>query len=120
MPNTPRPRKVKKLLKKLAKGKSADKFLQDLSDKKFQPGTSEPTKTPQTDVMGRPLESSDTSKKGVPQTGNKAQKLAEKAQKAAQKAAEKAAKKEEKAEKKKKKKLRTPQTRGVMDAPRRG
>ena len=111
------PRKVRRVLKKLFKGKSADKGLQELSDKKFQPGTSEPTKTPQTDVMGNTKEEA---KSGKPQTGNKAQKLAEKAQKAAQKAAEKAAKKEEKAEKKKKKKLRTPQTRGVMDAPRRG
>jgi hypothetical protein len=104
MPNTPRPRKVKKLLKKLAKGKSADKFLKALSEEKFKPGTSEPTKTPQTGVMGTPLKTSEPKAKvGQPLMVSKAEQ-----------------RKMEKEEKKKKKKLRTPQTRGVMDAPRRG
>lgn len=59
-------RKVKRLLKKLAKGKSADEFLQQLSDDNYRPGKTPPNKTPQTDVMGRPLKSSETSKKGEP------------------------------------------------------
>lgn len=133
MPNTPRPRKVKKILKKLFKGKSADKGLQELSDENYRPGKTPPTKTPQTDVMDLPLGSSGTSKKGVPQSqkkGTPAMADSEgkpmtpgqqrRAIKKVKKAEKKAKKKEEKEERKASRPNRTPQTRGVMDAPRRG
>ena len=130
MPNTPRPRKVKKLLKKLAKDKSADKFLEELSEKKFKPGTSEPNKTPQTDVMGRPLKSSETSKKGEPQSQKKgtpamadsegnpmtrgqqrrAIRRVRKAETKAEKARKKAKKKAEKEKRRASRPNRTPQT----------
>jgi|DEB0MinimDraft_10_1074344.scaffolds.fasta_scaffold10331_5 hypothetical protein len=122
MPNTPRPRKVKRLLKKLAKNKSADKFLEELSEKKFKPGTSEPNKTPQTDVMGRPLKSSETSKKGEPamadSEGNpmtrgeqrRAIRRVRKAETKAEKARKKAKKKAEKEKRRASRPNRTPQT----------
>tara|TARA_R100000149_G_C5806694_1_gene91671 strand:- start:146 stop:502 length:357 start_codon:yes stop_codon:yes gene_type:complete len=102
------PRKVKRVLKKLFKGKSADKGLKELSEKKFQPGTSEPIKTPQTDVMGNPIP---TAKSGEPQMRDSEGRLMTPAeQRRAIKAAERAERLEEKAKKKKKRKLRTPQT----------
>ena len=134
-----RPRKVKRLLKKLAKGKTADKFLQELSDENYQPGKTPPNRTPQTDVMGRKTPTAKSgeplkqeAKKGTPamadSEGNpmsrgeqrrairrvrKAEKKAEKDQKKAEKAKEKAKKKAEKEKIKASKPNRTPQT-GVM------
>lgn len=132
MPDTPRPKKLKKILKKLFKGKSADEGKSD-APRLHKPRTSRPNRTPQTDVMGRPLESSDTSKKGAPQSrrkGTPAMADSEgkpmtpgqqrRAIKKVKKAEKKAKKKEEKEERKASRPNRTPQTRGVMDAPRRG
>ena len=79
------PRKVKRVLKKLFKGK-----------------------TPQTDVMGNPIP---TAKSGEPQMRDSEGRLMTPAeQRRAIKAAERAERLEEKAKKKKKRKLRTPQT----------
>jgi hypothetical protein len=116
------PRKVKKLLKKIFKGKSADKGLQELSDENYQPGKTPPNRTPQTDVIGRPLESSKTSKKGDPQMRDSEGRLmtpgeqrrairrVRRAERKEEKAKKKAKKKEEKKRIKASRINRTPQT----------
>ena len=133
------PRKVKKLLKKIFKGKSADKGLKDLSDENYQPGKTPPNRTPQTDVMGRKTPTAKSgeplkqeAKKGTPAMADskgkpmtpgeqrrairrvrKAEKKAEKAQKKAEKAKEKAKRKAEREKIRASRPNRTPQT-GVM------
>jgi hypothetical protein len=121
------PRKVRRVLKKLFKGKSADKGLQELSDKKFQPGTSEPTKTPQ-NPMSFPVGSPDIfpdkqqkSKKGKPAMADsegkpmtpgqqrRAIKKVKKAEKKSEKDLKKAKKKAEKEKRKASRPNRTPQ-----------
>jgi|TARA_R100000479_G_scaffold70363_1_gene34098 hypothetical protein len=113
------PRKVKKLLKKIFKGKSADKGLQELSDENYQPGKTPPNRTPQTDVMGRPMESS---RKGTPQMRDSEGRLmtpgeqrrairrVRRAERKEEKAKKKAKKKEEKKRIKASRINRTPQT----------
>ena len=116
------PRKVRRVLKKLFKGKSADKGLQELSDENYQPGKTPPNRTPQTDVMDRPLKSSETSKKGEPQSQKKGtpamadsegNPMTRGQQRRAIRKVRKAEKKAEKEKRKASRPNRTPQT-GVM------
>tara|TARA_R100001460_G_scaffold66762_1_gene107036 strand:+ start:1310 stop:1708 length:399 start_codon:yes stop_codon:yes gene_type:complete len=124
MPNTPpsrrTERKERRALRKLARNKSADKFLEELSEKKFQPGKNlVPNRTPQTDVIGRPIPKA---KSGEPQMrdseGNlmtpgeqrRAIRRVRRAETKAEKAKEKAKKKAEKEKRKASKPNRTPQT----------
>ena len=111
------PRKVRRVLKKLFKGKSADKGLQELSDKKFQPGTSEPTKTPQ-NPMSFPVGSPDIfpdkqqkSKKGKPAMADSEGKpMTPGQQRRAIRKVRKAKKKAEKEKRRASRPNRTPQT----------
>ena len=128
MPNTPRPRKVRKILKKLFKGKSADKGLQELSDENYRPGKTPPNKTPQ-NSMSFPVASPDTfpskkpkSKKGTPQMRDsegkpmtpgqqrRAIRRVRKAENKAERDRKRARKKEEKKRLKASRPNRTPQT----------
>lgn len=128
MPNTPRPRKVRKILKKLFKGKSTDKGLQELSDENYRPGKTPPNKTPQTSVTF-PVASPDTfsdkepkSKKGEPAMADsegkpmtpgqqrRAIKKVKKAEKKSEKDLKKAKKKAEREKRRSSRPNRTPQT----------